>query len=177
VSILTLLVVAVVVVCALVVWTLARIAPLLASARDQAARARALQILTAFAPAIAAASTDPRALLTWQPLARTARQLFPDEFSALDRAAGTRFPFSVEQIQAAHSQWTADWLAWERAHDAEYKMKAAAAEEELVAAHQSPAARARFDAVEREKLELYQRRYQEYVRVAKALQALSSTAD
>jgi hypothetical protein len=34
-------------------------------------------------------------------------------------------------------------------------------------------ARARLDAVEREKLELYQRRYEEYVRVSKALQSLS----
>ena len=34
------------------------------------------------------------------------------------------------------------------------------------------AARARLDAIEQEKLELYQRRYAEYVRVAKALQAL-----
>jgi hypothetical protein len=32
--------------------------------------------------------------------------------------------------------------------------------------------RARLDAVEQEKLEIYQRRYAEYVRVAKALQAL-----
>jgi hypothetical protein len=36
--------------------------------------------------------------------------------------------------------------------------------------------RARLDAVEREKLETYQRRYEEYVRVAKALQALSGPA-
>jgi hypothetical protein len=32
--------------------------------------------------------------------------------------------------------------------------------------------RARLDAVESEKLDLYQRRYADYVRVAKALQAL-----
>jgi hypothetical protein len=35
--------------------------------------------------------------------------------------------------------------------------------------------RARLDAVESEKLGLYQGRYQEYVRVAKALQALVRT--
>src|SRR5215471_4943737 len=34
--------------------------------------------------------------------------------------------------------------------------------------------RARLDALEREKLDLYQRRYEEYVRVAKALQKLAS---
>jgi hypothetical protein len=81
-----------------------------------------------------------------------------------------------DEIQAAHAQWTADWLAWERAHDAEYKLKAAAAEADLAAAN-TPVARARLEATEREKLELYQRRYQEYVRVAKALQALSTAAD
>jgi hypothetical protein len=32
--------------------------------------------------------------------------------------------------------------------------------------------RAKVDAIEREKLDAYQRRYEEYVRVAKALQAL-----
>jgi hypothetical protein len=36
----------------------------------------------------------------------------------------------------------------------------------------APAARARLEAIEREKLELYQRRYQDYVQVAKALQGL-----
>jgi hypothetical protein len=53
-------------------------------------------------------------------------------------------------------------------------MKAAAAQAELLASGGSgtAAARARVDAVEREKLDLYQRRYGEYVRVAKALQAL-----
>ena len=50
--------------------------------------------------------------------------------------------------------------------------RVAAAEQELVAAGPSPLLRARLDAVEREKLELYQRRYEEYVRVARALQAL-----
>jgi hypothetical protein len=38
----------------------------------------------------------------------------------------------------------------------------------------STVARARLEAVEQEKLDLYQRRYQDYVRVAKALQALIS---
>jgi hypothetical protein len=46
------------------------------------------------------------------------------------------------------------------------------AEHELAASNGSPAARARVDAIEREKLDLYQRRYQDYVQVAKALQAL-----
>jgi hypothetical protein len=89
----------------------------------------------------------------------------------LDRAAGSTFPFTREQIQAAHSQWTADWLGWERSHDAEYKLKAASLEHELAldaTPGGSMVARARLEAVEREKLDLYQRRYQDYVRVAKA---------
>jgi len=37
------------------------------------------------------------------------------------------------------------------------------------------APRAKLDAVEREKLDLYQQHYADYVRIAKALQALSAT--
>jgi hypothetical protein len=125
-----------------------------------------------FAPAAAAAAADPRAILTWQPLARMARQMCPEEFKLIDQAAGGAFPFSRDRLQSAHAQWTADWLAWERTHDAEYKLKAAVVEQEIALAGTSAVLRARLDAVESEKLDLYQRRYQEYVRVAKALQAL-----
>lgn len=152
-------------------WARLRIVRELKASREEAARGRELQILAAFAPALGAAGTDPRALLVWQPLARTARQLFPDEFAALDRASGATFPFSGESIQAAHARWTADWLAWERTHDAEFKLKAAVIEQELVESGSSPIVRARLDEVEREKLDRYQRRYEEYVRVARALQA------
>jgi hypothetical protein len=148
------------------------IAAELRAAREDAARGRTLTILQAFAPGIEAARADPRALLVWQPLARAVRQLFPAECSALDAAAGGSFPFTHDQVQAAHARWTTDWLAWERAHDADYKDRAAVAEHELAAANGSPAARARVDAIEREKLDLYQRHYQEYVQVARALQAL-----
>ena len=86
------------------------------------------------------------------------------------------FPFTTEQIQAAHSQWTADWLAWERTHDYDYKLKAAAAEHELAASVGSPIMRARLEAVEREKLDLYQRRYQDYVRVSHLLALIQSKA-
>lgn len=141
-------------------------------AREQAAALRSLDLISLFAPGVAAAVSDPRALLAWQPLAAAARKIAPEAFAELDRAAGATFPFSSEQIQAAHSRWTADWLAWERTHDAEYKLKAAVAEAEVAASGGSPLARARFDTVEREKLELYQQRYTEYVQTAKALQAL-----
>ena len=129
-------------------------------------------MLALFAPALTAAQHDPRAFLVWQPIAAAARQCFPDAFAALDRGTGGAFPFSQERIEAAHSQWTADWLAWELAHDAEYKLKAAAAQHDVAAQGAPAMARARLDAVEREKLDLYQRRYAEYVRTAKALQAL-----
>jgi hypothetical protein len=125
-----------------------------------------------FAPGIGAAAADPRAILVWQPVARMARQIFPEEFALIDRAAGAAFPFSAERLQSAHAQWTADWLAWERTHDAEYKLKAAIVEQEIAEGGATAVLRARLDAVESEKLDLYQRRYGEYVRVAKALQAL-----
>ena len=155
-------------------WTGRQIVEELQAAREQRAREQTLAIAQMLAPGLAAVHADPRAFLVWQPLAKTARELAATEFAALDRAAGGTFPFTAVQIQSAHAQWTADWLAWERAHDFEYKLKAAAAEHELTMSGGSPVLRAKAEAVEREKLDLYQRRYQEYVRVAKALQALAS---
>jgi hypothetical protein len=144
------------------------------AARVEASRSRVIVLLELFAPALAAARSDPRAFLVWQPIASSARQLFPAELAELDRVSGGTFPFNTGQLEAAHAQWTADWLTWERAHDAEYKLKAAVAEREVRAEDGSPVARAKQDAVELEKLELYQRRYQEYVRIAKALRALTT---
>jgi hypothetical protein len=149
-----------------------RIAKAIQTSRPDQTRARALDLMALFAPAVSAGAENPRAILVWQPLARMARQLFPKEFAELDAAAGGTFPLSQERLQAAHAQWTADWLGWERTHDSEYKLKAAIVEQEIAASGASPVLRARLDGVEREKLELYQRRYEEYVRVAKALQAL-----
>jgi hypothetical protein len=154
------------------VWGALRISGELKRAREETAGQQALALITLFAPGVAAAVSDPRALLAWQPLAAAARKIAPEAFAELDRAAGAAFPFSPEQIQAAHSRWTADWLAWERTHDAEYKLKAAVAEAEVASSGGSPLARAQFDTVEREKLELYQQRYTEYVQTAKALQVL-----
>ena len=129
-------------------------------------------LLALFAPAVAAAAADPRVLLSWQPVAVAARGLFPKEFAALEAAFGAPFPFGPEQLQRAHDRWTADWLAWERRHDAEYKLKAATVEHELGPDTTSSFGRVRFGAVEREKLDLYQQHYEEYTRVAKGLQAL-----
>jgi hypothetical protein len=152
-------------------WIVSSRRPIEAGTQDAARR---LAILTAFAPGIAAATESPRALLVWQPLASTARSLFPDDFAAIDRAAGGTFPFSSAFIDAAHARWSTDWLAWERTHDAEYKLKAAMVEEELRTLAATPALRARLESVEREKLDRYQRRYEEYTRVSKALKQLRS---
>jgi hypothetical protein len=153
--------------------TASRLAAGAEAARADAARARLLQLLELFGPARGAANDDPRALLAWQPLAMTARSLLPDDFAAIDRAAGSPFPFGLDEIHQAHARWSTDWLAWEATHDAEYKLKAAAAEEELARSGGSAVMRARLDAVEREKLDRYQRRYEEYTRVSKALKVLA----
>jgi hypothetical protein len=158
---------------AVTAWGCLRIVGALEAARQELARARALDILRTFAAAPGEAVADPRALLIWEPLARAARQLYPEEFGSIDRAYGATFPFGADRIQGAHAQWTADWLAWERSHDADYKLKAAVVEEDLSKSGGSSVVRGRLEAVEQEKLELYQRRYAEYVRVAKALQALA----
>jgi len=160
------------IVAAAIIWSAVHITREIASARAAAARARVLQLLALLTPGVDAAAADPRALLVWHPIARAVRELFPDESAAVDRAAGSPFPFSRDRLQDAHAKWTAEWLAWERTHDADYKLKAAAAEHESTAAGGSAVSRARIDSIEREKLEKYQRRYEEYIRVAKALQAL-----
>jgi hypothetical protein len=144
--------------------------------REQAAHSRGLAIVQLFAPALAAVQDDPRALLVWQPLARAVRQLYPLESAAIDRASGGAFPFGREMMAAAHARWTSDWLSWERTHDADYKLKAAVLQEELAAGSDPAVGRARAEALEREKLALYQRRYEEYTRVAKALQTMATTA-
>lgn len=162
-------IVAAVIVALAIGGSVAQIVGELRAGREERRRARALSIAAMFAPALGAVQEDPKALLAWQPLAETVRKLFPDECASLDAAAGGAFPFSADVISSAHARWTTAWLAWERMHDATSKQKAAAAEQELDA----PGGRARLDAIEREKLDLYQRRYEEYVRVAKALQKLT----
>lgn len=159
------------IVAAAVIWSGVRVAQAM-SRPAGAPDSRTAEVLALFAPGIAAARSDPRALLVWQPLASIARKLFPAEFAAIEAAAGASFPFTSEQIQAAHARWSADWLAWERTHDGEYKLRAAAAHEELGERAASVYGRSRLEAIEREKLERYQQRYEEYTRVSKALQAL-----
>jgi hypothetical protein len=167
---------AIVVALALAAWLVAgRIARLDAAAREDRSRARILHLVELFAPAVVAANDDARAILVWRNLATRARALFPAEFEVLDRASGGAFPFTTEDVQAAHARWTAEWLLWEGAHDAEYKLKAAKLEEELGESRRTAVGRAALDAVEREKLERYQRRYEDYTRVSRALQALDAS--
>jgi hypothetical protein len=167
-----LILVSALIVAAAVIWSGARVAQAATRPGGTSSNIRTAEMLALFAPGIAAARNDPRALLVWQPLAKIARQLYPTEFTAIDAAAGSTFPFTSEQIQAAHARWSADWLAWERAHDGEYKLRAAAAHEELGERAASVYGRSRLEAIEREKLERYQQRYEEYTRVSKALQTL-----
>ncbi|HEY7289491.1 MAG TPA: hypothetical protein VH583_06600 [Vicinamibacterales bacterium] len=140
--------------------------------RDDRRRQRQLTLMQTFIPALEAGQRDPRAFLVWQPLADAARALLPEEFAAIDAARGARFPFSAEALLAAHAQWTADWLAWERAHDADYKRKASDAEAALHAAD-AAVRRSKLEAIQNEKLDLYQRHYEEYVRVARQLHDLA----
>jgi len=156
-----------------IAWAGWHVAAEVRAAHDRSSTSeRVATLLTLFTPALTVTEQDPRAFLVWQPIAKAARQLFPAEFAALDRATGATFPFPIQRIEAAHAQWTADWLAWEQAHDIEYKLKAAVAAHGAEGEGASGIGRAQMDAVEREKLDRYQRRYAEYVRTAKALQAL-----
>jgi hypothetical protein len=156
---------------AAVVWGAIRTTAAVRQLRDDGVRQRSLQLLALLAPARGAAREDPKALLAWQPVASLARQLFPVESAALDVACGGVFPFGREEAQAAHARWTSAWLAWEAAHDAEYRAKSARLEDELAAG--GVAARAGLEALGREKLARYQQQYEEYTRVSKALRVLA----
>jgi hypothetical protein len=142
--------------------------------RAQRQETAVLMLLQTFGAAQATAQHDPKQLLAWQPLAEGARRLFPAAFATLDAALGAGFPFSKELLERAHARVSSEWLAWEKAHDEEYRIKAAAAEQELKSSTGDAAAlaRARIDRIQHEKIERYQQRYEDYIRTAKALQAL-----
>src|SRR6185436_831196 len=132
--------------------------------RKRRTEAAVQSILATFGAAQATVQQDARLLLVWQPLAESARKLFPAAFAALDGATGHRFPFEKAAIERAHAKWTADWLAWEKTHDEEYRLKAATVEQEIGRAASSDAtalAKARLDRVQHEKIERYQQRYEE----------------
>lgn len=151
-------------VAAAVVWAALRVSR---PAPRHAANDRVLPLLQMFAPVAADPAFDARQVLAWQPIAAAARQLYPHEFAELDRAFGGRYPFTRERLQTVHARWTSDWLVWERAHDGEFRLKAVALE---ASGAVESVTRAQLDVLEREKLDAYQRRYEEYVRVSKAIQ-------
>ena len=126
-------------------------------------------LLTASAAAIARA--EPRELLAWQSTAKTVRRLFPDVVAELESKGGESFPIPRKVAEDAHAKWTAEWLAWESQHDAEFRKRTSVLEAELKAGghEHSPDGHARIAALEDEKLQSYQRRYEEYVQVGKGL--------
>ena len=133
-------------------------------------------LLTTLAPD--AARGEPRNLLAWRAAADAARRMFPDAVRDIERQTGEAFPFSHDAIDDAHARWTAEWLAWERSHDIEFKQRGTALEAELRETDGStPAARARLAALDDEKLQAYQQRYEEYVRVGNGLTALKGRDD
>jgi hypothetical protein len=153
---------------AVALWRLVRVF-------DDQRREKTIQhLLAMFGPAGVAVQQDPKQLLVWYPLAQNSRKLFPEAFADLDKAFGERFPFTKEQLQSAHARCSSDWLAWERAHDRESSLKAAQVEHDIArgGGQATPLLRTRLAALEQEKLERYQQRYEEYIKTAKALAAL-----
>ena len=126
-------------------------------------------LLTGSAAAIARA--EPRELLAWGATAKTARRLFPDVVAELESRGGESFPIPKKVAEDAHAKWTAEWLAWEHHHDAEFRKRTSVLEAELQAAGQehAPDGHARIAALEDERLQSYQRRYEEYVQIGKGL--------
>ncbi|MCY4633074.1 MAG: hypothetical protein OXG04_00935 [Acidobacteria bacterium] len=132
-------------------------------------------LITSLSPA--AARSEPRDLLAWRGAADTARRLFPEAVGAIERRTGEAFPFPHAVVDDAHARWTAEWLAWERRHDADFKQRANALDTDLRAAGDTPAGvRARLSALDDEKLQAYQERYEEYVRIGNGLAALRERA-
>jgi hypothetical protein len=145
------------------------------SQRQHRERLAAL-LLTTLAPA--AARGEPSDLLAWRATAGAVRKMFPEAVGDIERQTGEAFPFSHDVIDDAHARWTAEWLAWERRHDVEFKQRASALEAQLRDAGVStPEGRARLAALDDEKLQAYQQRYEEYVRVGNGLTALKEPKD
>ena len=148
------------------------VALLLQAMRRRDRDATVLTLVGIFGPAVEQVQREPRSLPAWAGVAGTTRTLFPEAFARLDAAAGEGpFPFSPALIEGAHARWTTVWLAWEREHDLTYKRLASEAETALAEAtgEQARLLEARLREIEQEKLQRYQERYEEYVRVGKAI--------
>ena len=130
-----------------------------------------LRLLSMFGSSLVRVQDRPQELVAWSQVASLARVLFPNEFKELDLRYGGRFPFSKAVVEDAGARWATKWLAWERAHDAEYKHKADVIEAELrrVDTREARTFEERLKLIEQEKLLSYQERYEEYVRVSKSL--------
>ena len=146
-----------------------------AALRARRRGAQICELLATFGPVAERARFDPRVLLAWYPAAEAARRIFPEACAALDEGMTDRFPFGAAQLEAAHERWTTDWLEWERDQDTEHRRKSEAIEAELDRSDGAgaAAARVRLETLEQEKLERYQRRYEEYVRTSRALAKLT----
>jgi len=134
-------------------------------------------LLTGIGPAVARAA--PRELLAWKRVSDTVRQLFPKAVASIEEADGKSFPLTRNIIEDAHARWTAEWLAWERGHVAEYTHRTATLEAELETSgdQQSSSGRARLAALDDEKLQTYQQRYEEYIRIGNGLIALMDNSE
>jgi len=148
---------------------------ILVELRKQRMDAQMLGLLATFASVAKEVRSDPRLLLAYYPVAVAARRCFPEAFAALEQPQSQSFPFGSQEIEEAHARWTAEWLDWERNHESEYRRKAAALNAELVTATDAriPGLRTELEAVEQQKLDLYQHRYEEYVGVSRALAKLT----
>lgn len=139
--------------------------------------AQILQLLDIFGPVVDRVRSDPHVLLTWYPVASAARQMFPDAFAAISQAGVEPFPFGETALETAHARWTTDWLEWEHRNDGNSRRnrETIGLEIERSQGAAAQAARDRLDALERDSLEQYQRKYEEYVKVSRALGALTAT--
>ena len=152
---------------------------ILVELRKQRKDAQVLGLLSTFASTAKEVRSDPRLLLVHYPVVVAARRCFPDAFSALEEPQSKSFPLGSLEIEEAHARWTAEWLEWERSHESEYQRKAAVLNSELVNTTDArmPALRAELEAVEQQKLDLYQHRYEEYVGVSRALAKLTEAPE
>ena len=152
---------------------------MLVELRKQRRDAQLLGLLATFAPIAKEARSDPRLLLVHYPAVVAARRCFPEAFAALEEPQSKSFPLGSLEIEEAHARWTAEWLEWEQRHESEYQRKAAVLNAELVNTTDArmPALRAELEAVEQQKLDLYQHRYEEYVGVSRALAKLTEVPE
>jgi len=150
----------------------------MAALRARRRDARLLSVCATFGPAIERAQSNPRVLLAWYPAACAMKRQFADAFAALSADPSKPFPWGAADIEVAHARWTATWLEWERHQDAEHRATTAGIELELdqADANAIPALKTRLERLEQKKLERYQRRYEEYVSVSRALAKLLDSA-